>query len=107
MTAETTRRLLDLAWKGPFVLASTLMVGAGAAQSLGRTGAPPVAALAALALAAVGVVVGLLARWQPRRPRPVHATRALAHRLAARTRAVRSLDPRPLARRIPSRKDRS
>lgn len=79
-----SRRLLDLAWKAPFVLAATLMVGAGAAQSAGRTGVPPLAAIAALALASAGVVLGVLALWQPRRPHPVVALRSLAHGIRSR-----------------------
>lgn len=97
----TVRRLLDVAWKAPFVLAATLMVGAGAAQAAGRSGVPPLAAVAALALAGLGVVLAALALWRPQRPHPVLTARAVVRGATDRVRRLRGLARRLLTR--PSR----
>jgi hypothetical protein len=76
------RRLLDAAWRVPFVLAATLMVASGAAQSLGRTGVPALAAVVALGLAALGSLLGLLA-LRTTRPQPTRLRR-LARALQSR-----------------------
>lgn len=94
----TARRLLDAAWKAPFVLAATLMVGAGAAQAAGRSGVPPLAAVAALALAGLGVALAVVALW---RPHPVLAARTVARRATDCVRRLRGPTRRLLTR--PSR----
>lgn len=99
--AATVRRMLDVAWKAPFVLAATLMVGAGAAQAAGRSGVPPLAAVAALALAGLGVALAVVALWRPHRPHPLLTARAVARRATDRVRRLRTRAHRLLTR--PSR----
>lgn len=87
------RRLLDVAWRVPFVLAATLMVASGAAHALGRTGVPPLGAVLALGLAAAGTFLGLTAL---RFTRPSAA--GAPHRSSTTRRASRVRRPRKALR---------